>query len=73
MPWSEILELLGPGLHYSKPRQVYLDAIKEAQLRQNENVVEHLKIMLARRDDVSFDTPNTHPKDHWLFGDKVSG
>ena len=62
MPWKLILELVGPGLHYSKPRQVFLDAIEEARRRGREDAVGHIEIMLTLRDKVMFDCPKKDPE-----------
>jgi hypothetical protein len=62
MPWKMILDLVGTGLHYNKPRQVFLDAIDEADRRGRQDVVEHLRIMLSLRDTVMFDQPKKDPE-----------
>jgi hypothetical protein len=62
MPWKMILELVGTGLHYAKPRQVFIDAIDEADRRGRQDVVEHLRIMLSLRDTVMFDQPKKDPE-----------
>jgi len=57
MPWKLILELVGPGIHYNKPRRVFLEAIEEARRRKRDDAAEHIRIMLALRDKVMFDQP----------------
>ena len=59
-----ILELVGGGLHYAKPRQVFLDAIQVAEQREREDVAQHLRIMLDLRDTVMFDQPKKEPDGH---------
>lgn len=61
MPWKMILDLVGGGLHYSKPRQVFLDGIAEAERRGRPDVADHLRIMLDLRDRVMFDVPKKKP------------
>jgi len=61
MPWKIINDLIGPGLHYSKPRQLFLDAIEQAEQMNRQDVVDHLKIILDLRDSVCFDAPKKNP------------
>jgi len=61
MPWKMILDLIGDGLHWNKPRQVFLDGIAEAERLGRQDVADHLRIMLDLRDTVCFDKP-TEPK-----------
>lgn len=63
MPWKTILRLIGPGLHYNKPRQLFLDAITEAERLGRKDVAEHLRIMLNLRDTVMFDVPKKKPSE----------
>jgi len=62
MPWKLIIRLIGPGLHYTKPRQVFLDAIQEARRRGREDAAGHIEIMLSLRDTVMFDQPKKDPE-----------
>lgn len=55
MPWSEILELIGPGLQYNIPRERLVWALAEAERRGRADVAHHLRIILKRRDVVRFD------------------
>lgn len=57
MPWKSVLELIGPGIHWNKPRELFLKAIQEAEARQREDVAEHIRIILRLRDRVKCDTP----------------
>lgn len=61
MPWSMILELLGPGLHWSKSQDQFYAAIDEARRRGREDVAQHLEIILARRNLVMCDAPKRTP------------
>lgn len=61
MPWKLIYALIGPGLHWNKPRHVFLRAIEEAERRGRQDVAEHLRIMLELRDAVTFETPTQDP------------
>lgn len=61
MPWSLIAKLLGPGYHWMRTRKELEDAIVEAEKAGNNRAVEHLRIILARRDEVQFEK-ETPPK-----------
>lgn len=54
MPWSKVLELIGPGLHWGKPRSMYLEAIATAMKEKRYDVAEHIRIILEQRDAVGF-------------------
>lgn len=58
-----ISELIGTGLHWSKPRSVFLDGIAEAERRGRQDVADHLRIMLDLRDTVTFDSPPLPPRE----------
>ena len=57
MPWSVVLELIGPGLHWNKPQDVFINAIQEAESRNRPDVAEHLREILRLRNAVTFETP----------------
>lgn len=61
MPWKVIYELIGPNSHWEKPRQVFLDAIAEAERRGNPDAAHHIRIMLDLRDTVNCDRPAPAP------------
>jgi len=61
MPWKLIIDLVGPGIHYTKPRQVFLDAIQEARRLGREDAAGHIEIMLDLRDTAMFDQPKKTP------------
>lgn len=50
-----ILELLGPGLHWSKSQSELRAAIAEARRRDREDVAQHIEIILERRNVVMFE------------------
>lgn len=54
MPWSKVLELIGPGLHWGKPRSLYLKAISTAEHLGRPDVADHIRIILEQRDRVGF-------------------
>lgn len=61
MPWKIIYELIGPEAHWAKPRQLFLDAIAEAERRGHQDAADHIRIMLDLRDTVNFDKPKAQP------------
>ena len=61
MPWCLINRLLGPGLQWRKSVDDYGRAILEAQGMGRLDVVEHLEIMLKRRNQVMGDQPREFP------------
>ena len=54
MPWAKVLELIGPGLHWGKPRSLYLTAIVTAEQAGRYDVADHIRIILEQRDVVGF-------------------
>jgi hypothetical protein len=56
-----ILKLLGPGLHWGKSQDEFLEAIDEARRRDRKDVAQHLEIMLERRNAVMFESPKRTP------------
>jgi len=54
MPWAKVLELIGPGLHWGKPRSLYVTAISTAERLGRNDVADHIRIILEQRDAVGF-------------------
>ncbi len=54
MPWAKVLKLIGPGLHWGKPRSLYLKAIASAEKEGLYDVADHIRIILEQRDRVGF-------------------
>lgn len=57
MPWDVVHELLGPGLQWGKSQEKLIAAIAEAERRGEIEAAEHIRIILARRNLVMFETP----------------
>ena len=52
-----VCALLGPGLTWSKTQEELLRAIELAEKAGNHDAAEHIRIILARRNLVMFETP----------------
>lgn len=55
MPWDYIRRLIGPGMLWGKTKEELQAAIKTAEAAGQTVAAEHLKRMLARRNEVMFD------------------
>jgi hypothetical protein len=56
--WARIQQRLGPGLHWSMSQAHIQKAIDTAESLKLPAVSEHLRIILARRNRVLFETPH---------------
>lgn len=50
--WAYIRGLIGPGLHWSKPQETFLDAIDRAREDGQPEAAHHIEIMLEMRNRV---------------------
>jgi hypothetical protein len=57
MPWRYINKLLGPGSHWGRTQQELLDAIAQAEADNMTAAAGHIRIILALRNKVLFETP----------------
>jgi len=55
--WTYIQHLLGEGFQWGKSQKELKAAILRAEADDNKEAVEHLKIILDRRNFVNFETP----------------
>lgn len=60
--WTYIHSLLGPGSVWDKPRAKILTAIDKATADGNEEALGHLKLILARHDEVFMVKKEPRPK-----------
>lgn len=62
-PWAYIVEVLGPGLHWSKSQAELQRAIQRAERDGQPTAAEHLRIILERRNFVYLDELEPPPAD----------
>lgn len=61
MPWKLISRLLGNGFHWGKSQEELQDAIREAERLNDQRAADHIRIILARRNEVMMEK-ETPPK-----------
>lgn len=61
MSWAYIYELLGPGLHWFKPQEVFLRAIERAEREGQHDAAHHIRIILANRNRVMMEKQKEAP------------
>lgn len=59
--WGYIYELLGPGLHWFKPQELFLTAIARAEREGQHEAAHHIRIILKMRNDVMMEKQKEAP------------
>lgn len=62
MTWSYIYNLLGPGLHWSKPQSLFRDAVFRAEKEGFHDAAEHIRIIWRMRNDVMMESMQNEPE-----------
>lgn len=52
MIWAYIYQLLGPGLHWSKPQSLFRRAVQRAEAEGQQDAADHIRIIWELRNEV---------------------